>query len=151
MFDRRQQDELWAARTMCRAIVTKKPRNAQRGPGRSRFQTTVRTGSAIQARRQGPATSCKSKAKGLKWSWRESAFRFLCGAFCRSFPGRSASRDSRASNDQSTLGEELPETIEWPPPAKQSRSRRRILLFVLIAAAVIVFGSSTAVSNWVDL
>jgi uncharacterized protein len=49
------------------------------------------------------------------------------------------------------LGEELPETIEWPPPAKQSRSRRRILLFALIAAAVIVFGSSTAISNWVDL
>jgi uncharacterized membrane protein (UPF0182 family) len=45
----------------------------------------------------------------------------------------------------------LPETIDWPPPAKTSRSRRRILFFVLAALAVIVFGSRTAISYWVDL
>jgi uncharacterized membrane protein (UPF0182 family) len=45
----------------------------------------------------------------------------------------------------------LPETIDWPPPAKGSRSRRRILFFVLAAIAIIVFGSRTAISYWVDL
>jgi uncharacterized membrane protein (UPF0182 family) len=45
----------------------------------------------------------------------------------------------------------LHESIDWPRPAKPSRTNRRIVLFVLIAVAVIVFGARTALSYWVDL
>jgi uncharacterized protein len=45
----------------------------------------------------------------------------------------------------------LPESIDWPVPAKPSRPRRRALFFVLAVIAVIVFCSRTALSYWVDL
>ena len=45
----------------------------------------------------------------------------------------------------------MPESIDWPLPAKSARPRRRVLLFVLAIFAVIVFGSRTALSYWVDL
>jgi uncharacterized membrane protein (UPF0182 family) len=63
----------------------------------------------------------------------------------------SGDSESHSMKTHVKWGNELPETIDWPPPAKATRSRRRLLLFVLAALAVIVFGSRTALSNWVDL
>jgi hypothetical protein len=46
------------------------------------------------------------------------------------------------------------ESIDWPLPAKPtgpSRPRRRGIFFLIAILAVVVFGTSTAVSYWVDL
>jgi uncharacterized membrane protein (UPF0182 family) len=48
-------------------------------------------------------------------------------------------------------GKQLPDSIDWPLPAKTARPRRFALLLLLAAIAVLVFGSRTALSYWVDL
>jgi uncharacterized protein len=45
----------------------------------------------------------------------------------------------------------LPDSIDWPIPAKSSRPRHRGVVVLIIAIAIIVFGSRTALSYWVDL
>jgi uncharacterized membrane protein (UPF0182 family) len=45
----------------------------------------------------------------------------------------------------------LPDSIDWPIPAKSSRPRHRGLVLLLIAIAIVVFGSRTSLSYWVDL
>jgi uncharacterized membrane protein (UPF0182 family) len=45
----------------------------------------------------------------------------------------------------------VPESIDWPRPARPSRPRRRVVLIAFIAVAVIVLGTRTALSYWVDL
>ena len=45
----------------------------------------------------------------------------------------------------------MPDSIDWPIPAKSSRPRHRGLVLLLIAIAIVVFGSRTSLSYWVDL
>ncbi|HMD76263.1 MAG TPA: UPF0182 family protein [Terracidiphilus sp.] len=43
------------------------------------------------------------------------------------------------------------DSIDWPLQTQPPRTRRRTLLFLIAIIAVVVFGSSTALSYWVDL
>ncbi|MGA3136093.1 MAG: UPF0182 family protein [Terracidiphilus sp.] len=43
------------------------------------------------------------------------------------------------------------DSIDWPHQTQPPRPRRRTLLFLIAIVAVVVFGSSTALSYWVDL
>ncbi|MGP8174564.1 MAG: UPF0182 family protein [Terracidiphilus sp.] len=43
------------------------------------------------------------------------------------------------------------DSIDWPLQTQPPRTRRRTLLFLIAIVAVIVYGSSTALSYWVDL
>jgi len=45
----------------------------------------------------------------------------------------------------------LRDSIDWPLQTQPPRTRRRTLLFLIAIIAVVVFGSSTALSYWVDL
>jgi uncharacterized protein len=45
----------------------------------------------------------------------------------------------------------VPESIDWPRPAKPSKARRHVVFFVLFAVAIIVLGARTTLSYWVDL
>jgi hypothetical protein len=45
----------------------------------------------------------------------------------------------------------LRDSIDWPHQTQPPRPRRRTLLFLIAIVAVVVFGSSTALSYWVDL
>jgi uncharacterized protein len=44
----------------------------------------------------------------------------------------------------------MPETIEWPPRAG-ARPHRRTLIALLVVIVIVLFGTSSAVSYWVDL
>ena len=43
------------------------------------------------------------------------------------------------------------DSIDWPLQTQPPRTRRRTLLFLIAIIAVVAFGSSTALSYWVDL
>jgi uncharacterized membrane protein (UPF0182 family) len=45
----------------------------------------------------------------------------------------------------------LRDSIDWPLQTQPPRTRRRTLLFLIAIIAVVAFGSSTALSYWVDL